>query len=295
MSEWLIIIWENITTYWKRRIQPPKEWGTRILHHEGQSKREDGKTQNDSNWYRIISAIHDIANQNRIANQQNDSHNERHVAWERRRFYIDVAAILVAAFGAFYLFRQQVTMQGQLDEMRDEQRPWLSADVIISDTIVFDEMGIRVPFGFVVKNTGKEPAFHANKDVNIYFDRTIVGSGSTEETQDADCQFANSAEHFGNGDSGIDYTIFPGDSIPMTETPIIKRADALRARQPDGTLTSPISGIVCITYYFANKKRHHTTYRFWINYRKGGTPDFGTISTVTPDILKIIPLGSYAD
>jgi len=85
---------------------------------------------------------------------------------QRWRFCLDIAGVGVAAAGvmmaavaAVFLFRQQHTMQGQLDEMVAEQRPWVFFDnPAVASDLVFDDNGARVYISFALKNTGHTPA-----------------------------------------------------------------------------------------------------------------------------------------
>jgi hypothetical protein len=74
-----------------------------------------------------------------------------------------LTASFLAASGAlaWHSVKRQIgTAQEQLSEMQREQRPWISAGAAVSDSILYDNFGVRVPLSFVVKNTGKTPAFH---------------------------------------------------------------------------------------------------------------------------------------
>lgn len=58
-------------------------------------------------------------------------------------------------------------MQGQLNEMQAEQRPWLRVDVIPGDFVVLSPPGTveypTIVFNphFTITNVGKSPAFNA--------------------------------------------------------------------------------------------------------------------------------------
>jgi hypothetical protein len=80
-------------------------------------------------------------------------------ARERRRFKLDVAAVVVAGATAVFLLLQQHTMQGQLDEMRAEQRAWVYAETFIGKRIGESGDLYYVPIQLYYHNTGHLPAF----------------------------------------------------------------------------------------------------------------------------------------
>jgi hypothetical protein len=230
-----------------------------------------------------------------------DKYRESQDRSSRRTACATVAmAVFTAAIFALGVFQylvlkgQLTTMQGQLDEMRIEQRPWLSAEITISDPIIYDGFGIRVPFTFKVKNPGKEPAFHADARAMIYSHGMIRQTGSLEEMHTQFCEMAGSATRLGNT-GGIDYVLFPNDVAAMLDTPIFKYADVESLREPNGALSLLLTGVACIDYYDSTKQRHWTAYQFWISSKNGPVPDFSKTSTIAPDTLKITSIGSYAD
>jgi hypothetical protein len=77
---------------------------------------------------------------------------------------VGLLAVIVASLDAR---GQSGVMQGQLNEMQDEQRPWLRVDVTPGDLVVLDAPGTvaypTVVFNphFSITNVGKSPAFNA--------------------------------------------------------------------------------------------------------------------------------------
>jgi hypothetical protein len=78
---------------------------------------------------------------------------------ERIRFILDLVAVAVAAAAALFLWRQQVTMQGQVDEMLAEQRAWVYAETFIGKRIGESGEHYYVPITLYYHNTGHLPAF----------------------------------------------------------------------------------------------------------------------------------------
>jgi hypothetical protein len=50
--------------------------------------------------------------------------------WQDRRFKLDLVAVGVAALALVALFKQQNSMQGQLNEMETEQRAWIKVELV---------------------------------------------------------------------------------------------------------------------------------------------------------------------
>ena len=67
--------------------------------------------------------------------------------------------MVAAGVAALFLFRQQNVMQGQLDEMQQADRAWVSIEPAVG-SVVWDKDGVTVSLKYTVKNTGKSPAMH---------------------------------------------------------------------------------------------------------------------------------------
>ncbi len=57
-------------------------------------------------------------------------------------------------------------MNGQLDEMRAEQRPWVSIEPTIL-AVTWDKTGVTVDMKYTVKNTGRSPAMHVEVEDQV--------------------------------------------------------------------------------------------------------------------------------
>jgi hypothetical protein len=53
-------------------------------------------------------------------------------------------------------------MQGQLDEMKADQRPWVSNDIEAASDLTFDDSGGILRFRYTLRNIGRSPAFNVN-------------------------------------------------------------------------------------------------------------------------------------
>ncbi len=130
---------------------------------------------------------------------------------ERRRFWLDVfavAAVIVAAVFAaaqwHVLSGQQAVMQGQLDAMVADQRPWINIKPVSADPIVIDGKNIKIGLEFQLINTGKSPA----KRVRYAADLSQGAEGGSIGVQDRACLMANAIS-----EKIPKPTIFPNDDI----------------------------------------------------------------------------------
>ena len=57
---------------------------------------------------------------------------------------------------------QLAVMQGQLDEMKADQRPWISNDIEAASDLTFDDSGGILRFRYTLRNIGRSPAFNVN-------------------------------------------------------------------------------------------------------------------------------------
>jgi hypothetical protein len=79
--------------------------------------------------------------------------------WTRRVGLFTLALVGVGIVTGGIFLRQLNVMQDQLDEMRDEQRPWLVISNISVSQIKFDQSSsVDITFTYTLKNLGKSPA-----------------------------------------------------------------------------------------------------------------------------------------
>jgi hypothetical protein len=96
--------------------------------------------------------------------------NERMMAeWTRRVGKFTLALVGVSIVTAIIFWRQQVVMQKQLNEMVDEQRPWISVKITGTASLLQNVDGdLRLHVNYHLDNVGKLPA------TRVFFYATIV-------------------------------------------------------------------------------------------------------------------------
>jgi hypothetical protein len=154
---------------------------------------------------------------------------------------------------------QLKVMQGQLDAMEADQRPWVFANnVVISRPIVHDEKGTHISLMFDLKNGGKSPAFQAS----VRF-RAFVGTVKYREQEEVVCKDAQPLEF------GI--TLFPDTQPAPQETGWLIPAQEIEAAKQLGATMAPFI-VACISYQLPRTKEYRTTpYEFLMSPALGST------------------------
>jgi hypothetical protein len=164
---------------------------------------------------------------------------------------------------------QYSAIKGQLDEMRDEQRPWVSVDpkdgLGISQPLTFkDAMGVGFRVAYKLRNTGKSPALHVRFQAKIVFlpmkESSVI---EISRSQDRFCEpIRNIADEF------YDNIVFPGDEIggdwPLgaSQSDVnasLKTRDSGPFRHPG--FVTPYA-IICIDYQLSPKTSNHFQTRY---------------------------------
>jgi hypothetical protein len=193
-----------------------------------------------------------------VSRQPPQRNGDRRDTRETRRFWVDVAAIIVAAIAAIVLFRQQIVMQGQLDEMqvasaimrgqlgatKADQRAWLSLDVAPTMLDVSRDRvgGPFISLGITAKNVGKSPAQSVTIMAVTHVPTGPEQGGFLDLTNTNCMRFAM---------TGFASLLVPGDSrtqntlVMFTEQQI---ADAWAKPNQMGRKSFNVLPIICVVY-----------------------------------------------
>jgi hypothetical protein len=273
-------IWERISAHWQRRVQAKEERWARAIEDQRKAEREWQERREHPERQQIVAALHRIDDHTHSYTEKRIAYAESSHRWERRRFWLDVAAIIVAAFGAYYLLKQQHTMQGQLDEMRAEQRAWMKVVVIepfirtdhmVADGLHFWEDGAHALLGLhiVIKNMGNQPAFNVRVMIG-----TLLGYAQPQQNMGAEQATACEAldKTYLPTPAMLDNTnffpvIFPGDDkTDDNEALAFRRSDVEKFSQSGNGKDFQVWFYGCIRYTLPNGKDHRQTgfaYRAW--------------------------------
>jgi hypothetical protein len=178
----------EVAAYWKRREETRQKRRAAVIEDQRQAERERDKEQEHVHHEQIVATLERIHTQNENNANRQEAKNDRSHAWERRRFWLDVAAIIVAACAACLLLGQMNVLKGQLREMKTAsgqtdksiaaledqakalktaQRAWISPGPPDIPPNLTDGKGeyteIRLPF----ENMGNEPALKLREEIHV--------------------------------------------------------------------------------------------------------------------------------
>jgi hypothetical protein len=211
-------------------------------------------------------------------------------------------AALVAAtvYSAFVLHStdekigsQVKAMSQQLELMEADQRPWISAKTTFDGDISYEPEGLVVPFKFDIKNPGKSPAHHVFAQA-MMFDHQMFSLGAFARTQGSLCDAASTVTRRADGRAGMDYTLFPGDTEVLADTPIFLREHIEKSRPKTGRFVIIPYLVVCVDYRDNSGQRHRSAFLYWITNDPVGGLNLDE-SPIQKNKAKLVPLGSYAD
>ena len=182
---------------------------------------------------------------------------------------------------------QQKLMQQQLDEMRDEQRPWVYSDApVFLRSITKNPNGVwDVNIQFTLRNTGHLPAFNVKYILDSPIP-TIVAPNTVTEYQRKKCtpQGAEPATITG-------YTVFPGQIVKDGVTIGIWPFDADRAIGKYHYL--PVWIIGCFQYKIPGSDAPHFTRFAYAVGQEAKVNDYPPLpidpSAIPPDQLHVEP------
>lgn len=170
--------------------------------------------------------------------------------------WIAILTVVTAIVGGlqYWTFQGQlVVMQGQLDEMRDEQRPWISYYAVPDSPLVFgNQVKGGAPFaGLTLKttftNVGHLPAQSVYSAANMLPWTTI---DQPIKRRDEFCRMLKRREITAET---AGYTFLPNESSSISHTVEITGFDLADWRRlKNGNLA--IAG--CVDYIFGSKKTH---------------------------------------
>ena len=229
----------------------------------------------------ITAAIHSIEKEFARANDENTPKKHSDRRWQRwgvgglwAAAAVGLTAIIVGSCDAHRqydaVFEQQTIMKGQLAEMKTNNRPWVSADIQIADTLVFDPSKPDVQLTFFYKNTGHSPADRV--------DGTFRAIANFDGTKAAVSELKAACDTVSAPNDATGFPLFPGDRIKGdTSTSVSLENDPL-----GGKMINPII-LTCIGYRNIGES---DTYLTAMSYRlsmKVPRPNRGCCSILTED------------
>jgi hypothetical protein len=202
--------------------------------------------------------------------------NERTLAkWTRHVGIFTIVLAATAGITAIIFWRQLSVMQGQLDVMEAEQRPWVyifsaepRSDLYFN---VSDKIGALVFLKFTLKNAGKKPARFA-----VIEGEFLMRDGTAADTRKGwgtcDKMRTKKAEEFLAGTAVFpDQVVEQSHRFVMSKEDVAKwSADFARADSEKSNLILAPMIVGCIDYVFERENVHHQT-RFVFEIDKNST------------------------
>jgi hypothetical protein len=244
-------------------------------------KRQPPKTR--SVIVRIFRALKRYENRRRRRAKSQHQVNERVMArWTRHVGLFTGALVAVCIVTAVIFWHQLNVMQGQLDSMESEQRPWIKVDAVPGPLIVYvmptekDGPQGDLHLHFTISNVGHSPAL----TVNLFVAGFVVGN-TTHQNPEPDRKLLCDAVRNKLGKTGI--VLFPQDSITQ-DTDVPDRfnnyvgagfgpTDLQYMWQNKGKLVFVFDVFGCVDYVFGRPAIHHQNgfiYTVWQNIPSAG-------------------------
>jgi hypothetical protein len=207
------------------------------------------------------------------------------------------AAVAIYAFITLCMWvemrRSTTALQGQLNLMRDADRPWIAVDVSINSQLTYDKNGVHVGFNIIPKNIGRSTAQVA---IQAILKPSTMGDDLGEVVKRVCHDIASDG-----GRWPLRYVLFPGDHyIQPTELGLsAEEIDSyFRGELPAGTAPPdliPITLVGCADYTYESSPRHHQTGIAIDVLMKDGRLVLKSLTPLAPDslILRQHPFGGH--
>jgi hypothetical protein len=126
------------------------------------------------------------------------------------------ATIVIAALTYFIATdgrEQMKAIRGQLDAMRDEQRPWISFKDINSEGLIITRDEMYTVVSYHVFNSGHEPAANIRQFFYMTLAKSISDDAKNENENTFDLRKAEDAACIEAKKQNFGYAAFPGESL----------------------------------------------------------------------------------
>jgi hypothetical protein len=249
---------------------------------EGQKRHRPPKK---ASIVRVLRALKRRYHARERSNQKDHKTNERMMArWTRNVGLFTLALVFIGIITAVIFKRQLDTMQGQLNAMEADQRPWIALQALpLLTGFQTDPNVAMMELTFNIKNTGKTPARRVGILLRI-IDQFIHPDLLTVQTNIC----ADSSKPLQPGAKYIEFTMFPGDQYSKGAIAFMFK-DAIaesRKRNKEGHAVISAAIVGCIDYQFLFAEAHHQTGFIFDVLRKVPAPVIGAgidLDSVAPE------------
>lgn len=264
---------DRVIAYWKRRKEARKKRREAIIREQRKAERERHESQEHADNEQIIRALERISDQANTYTHQERTQNDRSEGWERRKFWLEIAAVIAAFIGAYILLftleeakrstaAAQQSANAATAQLEATDRPWIKATPKAWSAVKFTPEGnMSFSVTFDLTNVGHSVATHVTirpggfipaKD--MYFTEPIERQKTLCNKSEAD---------------GLSLTLFPNDTKQLNVGINISREEMEKnvVAPPPGAQNPPVpSGkrinpvlFGCVDYRFASLPKHHQT------------------------------------
>lgn len=251
----LVVALTHLSVWVGRRQAKHEEEEERYGDHHN---RDRHRNLNQASITAITAGVNAIGDELEAQRRQQNHHEKSRASLEKIGVFAAIIAAILAGLSAWIF-------SGQLEEMRNEQRPWVSADFGIGG-VQWINGEARITLLITLKNSGHSPGLFASTVPEVYawFDIKRLLSKQKEA--------ASQRKH---AQPIIGTPVFPGDNISTTWTVTLSRDEIEEFRKeiqfanPSGTLPFVPTAIVVIIDYRANGlgEHHQTGYILTVSYR----------------------------
>ncbi|MGC1777090.1 MAG: hypothetical protein WBB34_04035 [Xanthobacteraceae bacterium] len=213
-----------------------------------------------SPWARCVAKIKRKLQERRAEKKKQGAADRAAHSTARATWAIAFFTLVTIAVGAsqYVTFNRQLgVMQGQLDAMNAERRPWVFAtNISISRPVVHDGEGLHISLKFDLRNGGHSPAVQTAVKFN-----TRIGSLNFLDEEKIVCA----------GQPGLGNTIFPDSPATQEVSDLLSESQTAAAAATGIKYMVPII-VSCISYRFPDREgRGYTPYEMTIGPVVGST------------------------
>jgi hypothetical protein len=219
---------------------------------------KEWETAEENRASELSAAIHRIEEELRRTNNQDSPHKRRERWWNKWEvlglWAAAAAGVLAIVVSSCDSHEQRQVMAGQLDEMRNGQRPWISIDVVPAGNLIIKDENIFLEVFFNMKNTGKSPTVFAWPEKDTI--PNAIGKPFDEWQKPANCLREPRPE--GEIKSIQGFALFPDQTFRLRDTIIIDRKKMIPTNSKGHPSASPAI-VGCVRYKFISDYTWHQT------------------------------------
>jgi hypothetical protein len=193
--------------------EPEYRWRIRQKAEQDHQKSEKERQEATQKHHidHIILALHRIKTKIRSSNDENTPRRKRDRGWYHFWDFVTALGLWAAAsvgvaaicIGTHDAKQQRTVMQGQLNEMIADRRPWVSVEPSFGD-VQWDNGALSFVLRYEVRNTGKSPALAVALE-----DHHALGPA--QKSEDAPLMWLKGMKAKTTADDFVGFPLFPGE------------------------------------------------------------------------------------